>query len=230
MSNINKTHYHSGISMLLFLVKYSKPDLANTIRELSKMMMNPILYASKELKRVIKYIFDTKSFRLKLELIPMNPEKQFEVKLFSNSDWAGDKESRTSVTGFCVFFLQGCAMSWKSKKQNIICLSSSEAKLIALSEAIKKIRFIYEVLTSIKIVVKTPIVCHIDNVGTIFIAENGQATPKSKYMNIKAKFVIQFVVNKFIKVIFVKSEDNFSDIFIKNIQSKILDKHNGKFL
>lgn len=81
-----------------------------------------------------------------------------------------------------------------------------------------------------KVPVKTPIICHVDNVGAIFMAENASATPKSKHIDIKAKFVTQFVADKFIKVIFVKSEDNVADIFTKNVQSEILNKHDKKFI
>ena len=67
----------------------------------------------------------------------MNAEGNIEVVLFSDSDWAGDKETRMSVTGYCVF-LQGCPITWKSKGQTSVTLSSSEAELMALSEATKK--------------------------------------------------------------------------------------------
>ena len=81
-----------------------------------------------------------------------------------------------------------------------------------------------------KVPVKTPIICHIDNVGAIFMAENATATPKSKHIDIKAKFVTQFVADKFIKVIFVKSEDNVADIFTKNVQFEVLGKHDKNFI
>ena len=128
------------------------------------------------------------------------------------------------MTGFCVF-LQDCAISWKSKAQNSITLSSSLAELIALSEATKEIKFIYELLKSMEVKVKLPIVCRVDNVGAIFMAENVTATPKSKHIDTRAKFVTQFIADGFLKVIFVKTNDNTSDIFTKNVSSKIHEKH-----
>ena len=101
---------------------------------------------------------------------------------------------------------------------------------MALSEATKEIRFVYELLNSMDVKVKLPIVCHVDNVGAIFMAENAAATPKSKHMNIKTKFVTQFIADKLIKVIFVKSEDNPADIFTKNVQLEVLQKHDSEFL
>ena len=64
-----------------------------------------------------------------------------------------------------------------------------------------------------------------DNMRAILIAENATATTKSKHIDIKAKFVTQFVTDKFIKVIFVKFADNMIDIFTKNVQFEIFEKH-----
>ena len=101
---------------------------------------------------------------------------------------------------------------------------------MALSKATKEICFVYKLLVLMKVPVKTPIICHADNIGAIFIAENAAATPKSKHIDIKAKFVTQFVADKFIKVIFVKSENNVAEILTKNVQSKIFNKHDKNFI
>ena len=59
--------YCSDIRMLLYLVKYSRPDIANPVRELSKGMKEATPSAMKELKRVLKFVIDTKDYGLKLE-------------------------------------------------------------------------------------------------------------------------------------------------------------------
>jgi len=149
--------YRSGVGMLLYLVKHSRPDIANTTRELSKLMDKPTPAANKEMKRVLKYVIDTKDYGLKINSTPLSSNGMFEVILFSDSDWAGDTGTRKSVTGYCIFF-QGCPISWKSKGQTSVTLSSSEAELMALSEATKEIRFMYELLTLMGIKVKLPII------------------------------------------------------------------------
>jgi len=85
-SETEKTYYRSGVGMLLFLVKHSRPDIANVTRELSKVMMNPTLYAFKELRRVIKYVLDTKNLGLKLCPNMTDKESEFVLKLYSDSD------------------------------------------------------------------------------------------------------------------------------------------------
>lgn len=95
--------YRLGVGVLLHLVKFSRPDIANAIRELSKKMDKPTPAPYKEIKRVIKYIIDIKDYGLKMCPIPLNEDRKLEVILYSDSDWAGDKEIRKLVTEYCIF-------------------------------------------------------------------------------------------------------------------------------
>ncbi len=78
--------------------------------------------------------------------------------------------------------------------------------------------------------VKLPIECHVDNIGAIFMAENVTATPKSKHIDTRAKFVTQFVQDGFLKIVFVKTKENVSDIFTKNVLSKIHETFKDKYI
>ena len=108
--------------MLLFLVKYSRPDIANAVRELSKGMKEATPDAMKELKRVIKFVLSTKGFGLKMEpKLVNNRADNWSIVAYSDSDWAGNPDTRISVTGYVLFVL-GCAVSWKSKAQKSVSL------------------------------------------------------------------------------------------------------------
>ena len=109
-------------------------------------------------------------------------------------------------------------------------LSSSEAELMALSEATKEIKFVYEILTSMGIKVKLPIVCRVDNIGAIFIAENATANPKSKHIDTRAKYVTKYIQDGFLKVLFVKTDDNSADVFTKNVSSATFEKHENTYV
>jgi len=75
------------------------------------------------------------------------------------------------VTGFCIFLLR-VPIVWKSNSQKNVSLSSSEAEFVALSEAVKEIKFVVQVLELIGVKVKFLIIVRVDNVGAIFMAEN----------------------------------------------------------
>jgi hypothetical protein len=148
--------YRSGVGMLLYLVKHSRPDIANAVRELSKCMTGAKTAAFKELMLVIKFVLDTREYGLKLGL-KWEDVMLWELRIYSDSDWAGDKDNRKSITGFIIFLL-GVPILWRSKAQASVALSSTEAKLYALSEAAKEIKFIVQVVISMGIPVKLPVI------------------------------------------------------------------------
>jgi hypothetical protein len=107
--------YRSGLGMLLYLTKYSRPDISNIVRELSKCMNAASWGSYQELLRVIKFINDAKSFGLKI--IPkLDDYFSWNLKVFCDSDWAGDPGTRVSVTGFVIYLLE-VPVCWRSKSQ-----------------------------------------------------------------------------------------------------------------
>ena len=131
--------------MLLFLLKHSRPCLSNPVRELSKVVDGANKAAFKELLWVIKFVLDTCNFGLKIEPNLVDKDAPWSLTVFCDSDYTGDTDTRISVTGFCVFLL-GVPISWKSRAQKSVTMSSSEAEFVALSEAAKEIKFIVQVL------------------------------------------------------------------------------------
>ena len=78
--------------------------------------------------------------------------------------------------------------------------------------------------------VKLPIVVRVDNLGAIFMSENVSVSQKTKHIDIRYRFVQEFVFDRFIKVIFVKTEDNDSDIFTKNLGGDSFERHSKKMI
>jgi hypothetical protein len=105
-----QSRYRSGVGMLLYLIKYLRPDIANVVRELSKCMDGANLAAYKEMLRVIKFALDTKEYCFKLA--PVLENEEWNMILYSDSDWAGDPETRISVTGFVICLL-GAPIWWR---------------------------------------------------------------------------------------------------------------------
>ena len=222
-----QTRYRSGVGMLLYLVKHSRPDIANAVRELSKCMDKATQQAVKELKRVIRFVLATKDYGLKLS--PNGSLGKWSVNVYSDSDWAGDKDTRLSVTGF-VIFLMGSPIMWRSRAQRSVSLSSTEAEYYALSEAAKEVKFVAQVLITMGLEVKLPIVVRVDNVGAIFMSENANASSRTRHADIRYRFVTSFIEDKFIKVVFVKSHENVSDGFTKNVNAEIYEEHKKHYL
>jgi hypothetical protein len=228
VSEEDKTLYKSGVGMLLYLVKHSRPDIANVVRELSKMMDGATPAAFKELKRTIKFVLDTRTFGLRIEP-KMGNEEKWSMTIFTDSEYAGDTETRISVGGFIIFLL-GVPILWKSKAQRAVTLSSSEAEFVSLSEAAKEIKFVVQILESMGIVVEIPIIVRVDNVGAIFMSENASTSSRTRHVDIRYHFVREYVEEGFIRIIFVRSEENLADGFTKNVTGDIYDAHVKEFM
>jgi hypothetical protein len=87
--------------MLLYLKKYSQPDISNIVQELSKCMDSETWGVYNELLRVIKLVIDNKTFGLKVQP-RLDNNLGWDLKIFCDSDWAGDPKTRVIVTGFII--------------------------------------------------------------------------------------------------------------------------------
>ena len=133
----------------------------------------------------------------------------------SDSDFANDKETRISVYGYIVFFC-GVPIAWKSKSMKSVVLSTIEAEYVAVSEVVKEIKFLYQLLMSMEIKVPLLIKIKVDNVGAIWLANNSSVSERTKHVDTRAQ---SFVVDEVVTIDFVKLAENTSDIMTKNQQS-----------
>ena len=228
LDDITLTKYRSGVGMLMYLVKFSRPDLSNCVRELSKVMRDATESHLKDLFRTIKFVLDTSKWGLKYEL-KENSSKKWELKAFCDSDFAGDKEKRISVTGFCIFY-NDCLISWKSRGQKSVSLSSTEAEYVAMSEVSMEVIFIKHVLVFLGIELEFPIVIHCDNVGAIYLANNAKTSGRTKHIDTRYHYVREFIEDGIVKIIFVRSEDNQADPFTKNVPEVNYTKNSDIYL
>ena len=94
--------YRSGVGTLLYLTKYSRPDICNPVRELSKTMDAPVPVHLKEMNKVIRHVLSTRGHGMKFEL--RKDIMKWALKALSDSDFASDKETRKSVFGYIIYF------------------------------------------------------------------------------------------------------------------------------
>ena len=94
--------YRSGVGTLLYLTKYSRPDISNPVRELSKTMDAPAPAHLKEMYNLIRFVLSTKDYGLKFK--PIKSIRKWVLKALSDSEFASDKESRISIFGYVIYF------------------------------------------------------------------------------------------------------------------------------
>ncbi|KAG7336872.1 reverse transcriptase RNA-dependent DNA polymerase, partial [Nitzschia inconspicua] len=226
LSPEDQKDYRSAVGMLLYLVKHSRPDLSNSVRELSKVMDGATDEHVTILHRVIKFVIDTKN-----RGVLIKPDKNRGVIAYCDSDFAGDMGNRRSITGFLIY-LFGVPISWKSKQQGGVTLSSSEAEYYAISEVSMELKFIKMVMDFLDIDPGIPMKVYVDNIGAIHLANNASSGSRTKHIDTRLHFVRELTQgdDKIIDIEFVRSEENQSDTFTKNTSNDTFWRLTSKYM
>jgi hypothetical protein len=151
------------------------------------------------------------------------------LKTFCDSNWAGDPETRVSVKGF-INYLLNVPICWRSKSQKGVTLSSTEAEYVSICKAVTELKFIYYLFCDLHIKVNLPILVKTDNIGAIFMSENVLTDFRTRHVDTRYHFVREFIKVGFIKIEFVRSAENDSNLFTKNVNKELYEKYTKKFL
>ena len=127
----------------MHLMTATRPDIAYAVGYVSRFMENPQQEHSIAVKRIFRYLQGTKAHGLHFQ-----PSNKIDFCGYSDADWAGDLTDRKSTSGY-VFMLMSARVSWGSKKQSSVSLSTSEAEYIALIQTIQKGKCIHRLLCKI---------------------------------------------------------------------------------
>ena len=122
--SVDPSPYRSMIGSLLYLAA-SRPNISYSVGVCARYQANPKETHMTALKRIIKYVKTTTKFG-----VWYNKDISDVLARYSNVDWAGNANDRKSTSGNC-FYVGNNLVSWMSKKQNSISLSTAEAEYIA---------------------------------------------------------------------------------------------------
>jgi hypothetical protein len=231
LSNDDQFTYRSGTGKLLHLMKWSRPEIGNAVRELSRWMTGAGPAHLKAMYRVFNYCLNTsergKVFKPRRNCKHEDIDKfEFIIEGYSDSDYAKDPVKRRSVSGYCSF-LEGCPVNTKSRMQPITSLSVTEAELVAATECAQDLLFIKHVLESIGLKVRTPMQLNIDNSGCIDLICNWSAGGRTRHMETRMYFLRELKEEEppIVMPVYCPTTLNRSDIFTKNCETTLFDEH-----
>ncbi|XP_055837853.1 uncharacterized protein LOC129906201 [Episyrphus balteatus] len=131
---MSKIPYQELIGSLLFAAQVSRPDISYAVNNLSRFNQNPGKAHWTAAKRILRYLKGTADFKL---CYSKNDEDDKLLTGFCDADYAANIDDRRSVTGY-VFKMLGGAISWCSRKQPTVALSTTEAEYMSLSTPIQE--------------------------------------------------------------------------------------------
>ena len=201
MNNIDK--------QLLYIATTTRPDIAAAVSILCRKVNSPRQCDWTAVKRVIRYLKETINWKLKLEAVG-------DLKLigYVDADWAGDRSDRKSTSGY-LFKLGEGVISWISKKQISVALSSTEAEYIAASLASQELVWLRQLLSDLHIPCIESTTLYEDNQGCIKIASNEKINARTKHIDVRHHHLRDLQFRGIINLEYCPSDQMLADIMTK---------------
>lgn len=202
--------FREAVGSLLFLATVSRPDISFATSAVSKYLNNFNESHCKAVKRIFKYLNGTRCYGLMYE----SEKNGLGFFSYSDSDYAGDTDTRRSTSGF-VCMLAGGPITWSSQCQKMVTLSTTEAEYVAASVTVKDIIWIRKMLKDIGHQCCAATKLYIDNQSAIKLVKNPEYHKRTKHIDIRFHFIREKYDSGEICVLYVPSENQVADIFTK---------------
>ena len=208
---VDQTLYQSAVGNLLYLSIGTRPDITYAVSSVAKFCADPSKQHLTAVKRILRYLKGTTHLGL---LYSKDDCK--DCVGYSDADWAGDIDDRKSTSGY-LFQIGGTAVSWRSKKQVCVALSTAEAEYMALASAAQEAVWMRQLTSDLKNGPIGPTVIFEDNQSTICMAQNPQFHGRAKHIGIKYHFIREQVSNGTVELKYCRSEMMVADMLTKGL-------------
>ena len=216
--NVNGSMYQSMIGSLLYAAIATRPDISQIVGVLSKFNSCSNESHLSAVKRVFRYLKGTMSMGIRY-----CKSSKWDLVGFSDADWAGNLDDRRSTSGN-LFLLSNAPVSWQSKKQSNVTLSTTEAEYVALSSATQELVWLHRLLSDIGEVFQDPTVLYEDNQGAISVANNPIIHARTKHIDIRYHFVREKVEDGTIQLKYCPTDEMIADILTKPLPTQCFVK------
>ena len=218
----NRYPIRQAIGCLMYLANATRPDIAFSVNNVSRYVTMPTKELWKAIQRIIKYLKTTSTVGLHYT------KSNFEITGWADSDYANDVNDRKSTTGW-VFKLGTNTISWKSKKQHSVSLSTTEAEYMAASDASKEAIWIQDLLEELSLNQKNTALLFQDNQGAIFLEKNKTNKPRTKHIDIRHHFIREQVDKGRIDIQYCPTNDMVADLLTKPLPDQAFRRHRLSF-
>lgn len=205
--------YQEAVGSLLYAAQVSRPDIQFAVGSVSRFNNNPGPVHWMAVKRIMRYLKGTVERQLNF-----NKDKDSSrIRGFCDADWASDAIDRRSTTGY-VFLAGTSAISWNSKKQPTVALSTTEAEYMAMSAATQEAVWLQNLQSEI-FDKRDRIYVFSDNQGAIQLSEKEGYHPRTKHIDIRHHYVKEKVFDQTIKFEYVNTSEMVADFLTKAVNS-----------
>ncbi|XP_061343024.1 uncharacterized protein LOC133289168 [Gastrolobium bilobum] len=217
IKDLGSLKYQRLVGRLIYL-SHTRSDIAYAVSVVSRFMHNPSEDHMAAVYRILRYL---KGCPGKGMLYSKNNSP--EIKGYTDSDWAGDKTTRQSTSGYFTF-VEDNLVTWKSKKQKVVARSSAEAEFRGMAHGVCELLWIKSILQDLGICYNQPMELHCDSKTAIEIVHNPVQHDSTKHVEVDRHFIKEKLDQKIIQFPYIKSEDQLADILTKAVSGKVFEE------
>jgi hypothetical protein len=206
--------YRAVIGSLMYAMVGTRPDLAFAVSFLSRFSKNPGMKHWLALKRVLRYVKQTLDVAIEYGNKPLT----FDANLigYVDADHAADLDFRRSVTGY-IFLLAGGPISWRSARQEMVAISTTEAEYVAAATAVQELRWLRSLLSPLSVDISLPTPLYGDNQSAIAISRNPEHHGRTKHIDVRNHVVRQQVGIGTVKYEYISTSEQIADLLTKGL-------------
>jgi hypothetical protein len=201
--------YRAVVGSLMYLMVTSRPDLSYSVTYLARYLNCYDRVHTAAAQQVLQYLKATQEYGL-----TYRHRGNETIVGYSDSDYGSCVETRRSTTGY-VFFLSGGAISWKSKLQPTVALSSTEAEYMALSATAQEAMALRYLSEDFGIATDMPTLIYEDNKGAIAMSQNPTSYAKTKHIHIRYHYTRELLRQQYITVAYRATGEMIADTLTK---------------
>ena len=201
--------YASACGSLMYAMVATRPDIAHAVGVVSRYMSNPDKAHWEAVKCILRYLSGTQSKCI------CYGKSDLQLQGYCDADMAGDLDTRKSTSGY-VFTIAGGAVSWCSRFQKIVALSTIEAEYISATEASKEAIWLDRLAKELGMLANTPVLgC--DSQSAIYLAKNAMFHARTKHIDVRYHFIRQVLEDGLVTLTKIKTQDNPADVLTKSL-------------
>jgi len=216
-AEVDDTYYKKIVGSLMYLTT-TRLDIMFSVSLISRYMSKPTELHLQATKRILRYLNGTTNHGI---FYKKGEEK--ELLVFKDSDYAGDEEDSKSTSGY-VFLLSSGAVSWMSKKQPIVALSTTEAEFVAAAACACQAIWIRMVLRGLNHVQHKGTIIMCDNTSTIKLSKNPVMHGRSKHIRVRFHFLRDLVKSEKIEFVHCGTQKQVADVMTKALKLEAFQK------
>jgi hypothetical protein len=197
---------------------FTRPDIAYVVQQVYLYMHDPRDSHLAAMKHILRYLRGTPDYGLLLRR-----SRSTDLAVYTDADWADCPDTRRLTSGYAVF-LGDNLVSWSAKRQTVVSRSSAEAEYRAVANGVAEATWLRQLLLELQAPPSRCTLIYCDNISVVYLSNSPVQHQCTKHVEINLHFVRKKVIIGQVRVLYVPTTSQITDVFTKGLPSSVFDE------